>query len=473
MIAAPATDGINVVNRRNAFNPDIISVLESNYPRSVANTKEFAQRFQGANAEQTAHNVWNFLRSKIRYKRDPEHRQLIRIPGRFIKDAEGDCKSYALSACSILSNLGFKTSFRYTSYSNSTTPTHVYCVAEKDGRKFIVDGVYHTFNAEKPFTYKTDHTMNIETLSGIEIAGHNRHSRLFNKNFDINNRSHLEKAYSHMRNKNSLAAKIFQKRISGDQSSVSYNRLQLQAYKARLIQNIAIRPNPFVKAVLLDELRKVETNSVRGGIFGTGEDHEIGKIGKGRLKKAFQKLKKVGLAPNRAAFLLLVKLNIKNLARKLQAANQTKLKKAWEKLGGDFGKLQSAANAGSKKKAIGGQEGAEIGFVVAAGTAAALASAATIIAALASLLKKKAPGETTLPGEESTTSSLLNTFDTLKSAAIDAGVLPSKLTEADKTAEEITEGKAEVSDKETGFSFGSPLVLGAVAVGAFLLLKKK
>jgi hypothetical protein len=350
----------------------------------------------------------------------------------------------------------------------------VYCVAEKDGRKFIVDGVYHTFNAEKPFTYKTDHTMNIETLSGLEIDGMGRLRRpkFFNKNFNINDKGHLEKIYNRMNNKSSLAAKVFQKRISGDQNTVAYNPLQLQAYKARLIQNIAIRPNPFVKAVLLDELRKVETNSVRGGIFGTGEDHEIGKLfKKGGFKKLVGKIKKVGLAPNRAAFLLLVKLNIKNLARKLQKANQTKLKKAWEKLGGDFGKLQSAAAKGSKHKAIGGEEGQEIGIVITAATAGALASAATIIAALAGLLKKKAPGETTLPGEESTTSSLLNTFDTLKTAAIDAGVLPSKLSEADKTAEEITEGKTEVADKESGF--GSPLMLGAIAVGAILLLKKK
>jgi len=474
MIAAPATNGKNVVNRRNAFNSDIIEVLESNYPTAVANVKTFAQQFRGSTDQQTAHNVWNFLRSEIRYKRDPAHRQLIRIPGRFFHDGEGDCKSYSLAACSILSNLGFKTAFRYTSYSGSNVPTHVYCIAEKNGKKFIVDGVYHTFNAEKPYTFKTDHTMNIETLSGIN-------GNQTRKQFDLNNRQHLQTVLNRIGNKNKLVALIIQKKLSGDQRTLPYTPAQLAQYRIRLnnaINNVTV---PFVKQLLQEEANKVASGTIRGGIFGTGEDHEIGKlkIGK-RLKAGFKKvgaglkkvgkgLKKIGLAPNRAAFLGLVRLNVKGLATKLQKSNQAKLKKTWEKIGGSYSKLMQTVNAGAKRKSLGGTEGMEIGVIPPA-VASALALAAPIIAILAKLFKPQ-PGDSLNPMEEGGTENLLNTFDTLKTAAIDAGVLPEKLYAGDAMANDIENGNAEVTDSESGF--GGMMIPLAVAAVAVIAISKK
>jgi len=471
-MTAPATDGRNVVNRRNAFNSDIIEVLESNYPIAVENVKTFAQQFRGHNETETARNVWNFLRSEIRYKRDPAHRQLIRIPGRFFHDGEGDCKSYSLAACSILSNLGFKTSFRYTSYSGSNVPTHVYCIAEKNGKKFIVDGVYHTFNAEKPYTFKTDHTMNIETLSGINGT---------RKQFDLNNRQHLQTVLNRIGNKNKLVALIIQKKLSGDQRTLPYTPAQLAQYRIRLNNAINNATVPFVKALLQEEANKVASGTIRGGIFGTGEDHEIGKLKLGkRIKSGFKKigkgLKKIGLAPNRAAFLGLVRLNVKGLASKLQKANQAKLKKTWEKIGGDFGKLQSAYNTGAKKKALGGIAGMEtpIAAVALASIAGALALAAPVIAVIAKLFRKREPGEPLIPSEENAAESLMQTFDTLKTAGIDAGIIPEKFRSADQFAEDVAEGKAEVSDSDEGFSIGKMgLPLIGVAALAFIALKKK
>ena len=476
MITAPATNGKNVVNRRNAFNSDIIEVLESNYPTAVANVKTFAQQFRGSTDQQTAHNVWNFLRSEIRYKRDPAHRQLIRIPGRFFHDGEGDCKSYSLAACSILSNLGFKTAFRYTSYSNSNVPTHVYCIAEKNGRKFIVDGVYHTFNAEKPYTFKTDHTMNIETLSGIN-------GNQTRKQFDLNNRAHLQTVLNRIGNKNKLVALIIQKKLSGDQRTLPYTPAQLAQYRIRLNNAINNATVPFVKQLLQEELNKVASGTIRGGIFGTGEDHEIGKlkIGK-RLKAGFKKvgaglkkvgkgLKKIGLAPNRTAFLGLVRLNVKGLATKLQKSNQAKLKNTWEKLGGSYSKLMQTVNAGAKRKPLGGIAGMETPIAADPLTsiAAGLALAAPIIAVLAKLFKK--PDGSEIPGEQSTTDSLLNTFDTLKTAAIDAGVLPSSLSTADSFANQVETGEVEIEDKESGF--GGMMLPLAVAAVAIIAISKK
>lgn len=306
--------------------------------------------------------------------------------------------------------------------------------------------------------------MNIETLSGFK-----------SKSFDINNRAKLQAVLNRIGDKKKLAALIIQKRLSGSQNTLPYTREQLERYKTRLQNNIQTATSGFVKAILVDELNQVNSGNVKGGIFGTGEDHTIGKIkifkkiGKG-LKKIGKGLKKVGLAPNRNAFLLLVKLNVKGLAKKLQNANQTRLKKTWEKIGGDYSKLVSAFKSGAKKKAIGGTDAVEIGALPAAAVTA-LTLAVPIIAIVAKLFAPK-PGETGLmPGEMESGSGLLNTFDTLKTAAIDAGVLPESLRNADTFANDVESGKAEVTDSESGFGGGlvMPLAIAAVAI---IALKK-
>ena len=119
---------------------------------------------------QTAKNVWDFMKRKITYKRDPNHKQMIRLPNRFVNDADGDCKSFALFAASILGNLGMPVTFRYAGYRDgSNIPTHVYMTTEdENGKEIIVDGVYRAFNKEKPYKFKKDYKMSrIEYISGI------------------------------------------------------------------------------------------------------------------------------------------------------------------------------------------------------------------------------------------------------------------------------------------------------------------
>lgn len=74
-----------------------------------------------------------------------------------------------------------------------------------------------------------------------------------------------------------------------------------------------------------------------------------------RLKKGLRGVVKVAATPARNAFLGLVQLNVRNLAKKLAIAyekNPAKLKEFWEKFGGRIDKLVGAINRGKKKRRI-------------------------------------------------------------------------------------------------------------------------
>jgi hypothetical protein len=114
------------------------------------------------------------------------------------------------------------------------------------------------------------------------------------------------------------------------------------------------------------------------------ERKKAGKTFGQKLKKAGKGVLKVAGAPSRNAFLLLVKLNVFNLAKKLEIANTKapgKLKNFWESIGGRMQTLINNINQGKGKKRIMG-----IGVIPAA-AAAAPAAAAPIIAKIISLLK--------------------------------------------------------------------------------------
>ena len=74
------------------------------------------------------------------------------------------------------------------------------------------------------------------------------------------------------------------------------------------------------------------------------------KLFKGKGKNL---VKKVLLAPGRALFIAMAKLNFGQIATKLSKGNQDKLKEQWLKLGGDYNKLVAAINKGKNKKAKG------------------------------------------------------------------------------------------------------------------------
>lgn len=151
-------------------NSDIINAIESNFNKAVEQISAdgWYKQFEGVSLKDTCNNVWRYIKLNVPYQEDGSVEQKIKLPARTIADAKNgigtDCKSFALLSAAIMSKFA-PVAFRYTSYRNDPTPTHVYCVV--DGGRYIIDAVWKYPNSEKPYKYKYDHNMKISTLSGL------------------------------------------------------------------------------------------------------------------------------------------------------------------------------------------------------------------------------------------------------------------------------------------------------------------
>lgn len=160
----PRPENRRTVNAVNGYNTDIIEAIHVAFFRAVTDVAGTAQQFKGSTRLASAFNVWRFLREKVKYQKDPDALQMVKLPARLIAEGAGDCKSLSITAGALLKNLGFPVVFRYVSYSGNPTPTHVYIITfDKTGAPIIVDAVYKQFNKEVPFRSKRDYLMKLKS----------------------------------------------------------------------------------------------------------------------------------------------------------------------------------------------------------------------------------------------------------------------------------------------------------------------
>jgi hypothetical protein len=147
-----------------ATNYQLQRAIEAALPAATEQMKGMSKQFKGATEKQTCRNIFDFLMQNIHYKVDGDN-QKIKLPSAFLREKEGDCKSYSLFTASILANLKIPFSFTYASYNpTDNTPEHIY-VTTKQG--CIIDAVWGKFNSEKKPSYKFHKPMNISYISGI------------------------------------------------------------------------------------------------------------------------------------------------------------------------------------------------------------------------------------------------------------------------------------------------------------------
>jgi len=375
-LGAPKNKKVILTN--DGLNKDIISAIHAALPAARKEVKYFAPKFKGATNLDTAQNIWRYLRT-LKYIKDPAGYQFIKLPKK-LNESSGDCKSYSLLTAAILQELKMPVKFRYTSYdATDATPSHVYTVTEDEsGKNIIIDGVYTKFNKEVPYKHKKDYTMQIAVINGVKeeirtglksnaVA---RQKKRFSK--EQLKTEFLNKALTKVKPAGFLFNLINNelRRINNNPANIIYSPEQLQKYLQRLKNRKSlISSDNWISKIIQNEINAIELNRFTGLIKFVhsdkqlaGLEQEIGKISLKKIKKGLKKIslknivkgvKKVGLVVPRKAFLSLVFLNVRGLAKRLSRLPKDKLKKLWEQtLGGKMSSIEKAISKGKNKKAL-------------------------------------------------------------------------------------------------------------------------
>jgi hypothetical protein len=147
---------------------DIMQLVLAFDKTAYRNTATLAQHIQYNGVEDLCKQIWDFLKTQIQYKEDIPGSQLVKTPSALWRAKVGDCKSFAIFTASILKNLSIPYSYRFVSFSDSQTPTHVYVVAHNKGKDIIIDAVWKYFNSEKKYSFKHDFLMEgLVAVSGV------------------------------------------------------------------------------------------------------------------------------------------------------------------------------------------------------------------------------------------------------------------------------------------------------------------
>jgi len=168
--AIAAADNKSSLKHRAGNTGDIMAEVKSCYLDNNQQVADYAPSLKAGTLLKTCNNVWAAVHDNINYKVDPPGVQWIKTPARLWSDKEGDCKSFSVFIASCLHQRNIPFAFRFVSFNQDETPTHVYVVVPlQKGNDIILDAVLPQFNMEKPYTYKIDFKMptTVTRLSGI------------------------------------------------------------------------------------------------------------------------------------------------------------------------------------------------------------------------------------------------------------------------------------------------------------------
>ena len=144
--------------KQDGHTDDIVDAILSAEQWNQDQTAALAPYLKGGSTSETLRNVWFFIRSNIRYKKDAPGYERVKLPAKTWADREGDCKSMSVFIAGLLKNLGIPAKYRFVSYEKGRPVTHVYVVATPKGsREVIVDAVHTRFDTEEPYKSKREY----------------------------------------------------------------------------------------------------------------------------------------------------------------------------------------------------------------------------------------------------------------------------------------------------------------------------
>lgn len=141
---------------------DIAGLIVYGIKQSLPQAVKIAKNFKGRNDEETCSNVWHYLKKNINYKAEPSDLQTVKTLSRLlVSDKQGDCKHLTTACACLLMCLGFKIKLRMVSFNYySKEPKHIYCIATKNGKSYIMDVVMPRYGHEPIYKHKKDIKLN-------------------------------------------------------------------------------------------------------------------------------------------------------------------------------------------------------------------------------------------------------------------------------------------------------------------------
>jgi hypothetical protein len=165
----PTSEGATITIRKNANVYHTVDFIPKVVHSTLAHTENIAAYLKANDIYTTCKNIWDFVYEHINYKKDTEGYEQIRSPARAWHDREQgvDCDCYSVFISSILTNLGIPHTLRITKYHKDYFQ-HIYPIVPTNTGYITIDCVTDQFNYEVPFSEKKDYPMDLQYLNGLD-----------------------------------------------------------------------------------------------------------------------------------------------------------------------------------------------------------------------------------------------------------------------------------------------------------------
>ena len=160
--------------KQNANLEDTINLIRKVSTRDSYQVAELSEKLQADSVENTALNIWLWVKENIPYKADKKGTEQVRTPARVIEDAKNgigsDCDCYTTFISAILKNLHIEHYYKVVAWEKVGDFAHIYPVAiDQNKQEYAIDCIpeVRQFNRELPFIdFKKFNPMNLQELNG-------------------------------------------------------------------------------------------------------------------------------------------------------------------------------------------------------------------------------------------------------------------------------------------------------------------
>jgi hypothetical protein len=156
---------------------DIITGILETHDKYKSEYDKISNYFLGKNINETAFNIWEFLKKNVPYRVESDNFQTLRSPSSIVSGLPADCKTFSLFSNGVLQSLQRKglinctLCYRFAGYNDFNNDLeHVFAVINpKSQNEIWCDAVLPRFNQKKQPTYYKDKNlkMALVSLSGI------------------------------------------------------------------------------------------------------------------------------------------------------------------------------------------------------------------------------------------------------------------------------------------------------------------